>query len=143
VSNESTEKSGTMNFDRPNSCQSPYDGLSDFKKSSYQQRAYMKVCRTLAAKSPLTHKHGCIVVKDRKIISTGFNDVTFEKSGNSVHAEVSALRKVKHLVDHTCTMYVVRNGPLSHKYSKPCATCADMIRKYKIRTVFYSVNADR
>lgn len=123
--------------------QSPYDVCNDYKKSSFQQRNFMHICRALAAKSPLTHKHGCVVVKDRKIIATGFNDKPTNKSKNSIHAEIAALRKVKHLVDHTCTMYVVRQGPTAcnYKYSKPCATCADMIQKFKIRTVFYSVNS--
>jgi deoxycytidylate deaminase len=129
--------------DRVSNGQSPYDKCSDFKKSSFQQRNFMNVCRSLAAKSPLTHKHGCVVVKDKKIIATGFNDKSTTKSRNSIHAEISALRKVKHLVDHTCTMYVVRHGPseCDYKYSKPCATCSAMIRKCKIRTVFYSINS--
>lgn len=127
----------------PSDRQSPYDNCDTFKKSSSEQRNYMHVCRSLAAKSPLTHKHGCIVVKGKKIISTGFNDKPHTKSNNSIHAEVAALRKVKHLVDGTCTMYVVRHGSKECRsmYSKPCATCSDMIRRYKIRAVFYSVNS--
>jgi pyrimidine deaminase RibD-like protein len=127
-----------------NKSRSKYDSVEEYKKSNVRQKQYLDVCGSLAVKSPLTHKHGCIIVKGNKIISKGYNNKTNVYSESSIHAEIAALRKVKHLLDETCTMYVVRIGTpeqYAFKYSKPCATCASMITKFKIRTVFYSVNS--
>ena len=67
----------------------------------------------------------------------------------SVHAEVNALKKLKHYQPELlkrCVLYVIRIGPDSSdnalKYSKPCAACTRFIRDCGVRTVLYSTNRE-
>jgi len=123
---------------------SKYDQTQvDCKQSSPVQAEILQLCSLIATKSPLTHKHGCIIMKNKLIISQAFNDKSKNNHEESVHAEVAAIRKVKRQLDKTCTLFVVRIGTASHykyKYSKPCEVCASMIRKNRIGKVYYTVN---
>jgi deoxycytidylate deaminase len=123
---------------------SKYDQTQvDCKQSSPVQAEILQLCSLIATKSPLTHKHGCIIMKNKLIISQAFNDKSKNNHEESVHAEVAAIRKVKRQLDETCTLFVVRIGTASHykyKYSKPCEVCASMIRKNRIGKVYYTVN---
>ena len=101
----------------------------------------------LAKKSPLVHKHGAIIVRNNQIIAEGINHFApFLMHMFSVHAEVHALSKLKSKSKkfmEECTMIVVRLAPESSdtpcKLSKPCASCAEAIKKSGIRKVFYSI----
>lgn len=100
-----------------------------------RQSDWIKMCINLALRSDLTHKHGCVIVKDDVIVSSGFNHKSCDKSyydGSiransrnrvnndknrpqkcvySTHAEMAAIKgaKKKNLCDSD--MYVVRIGP--------------------------------
>jgi len=128
-----------------------YDGMEHnrCKLSTNSQQRYLDICCKLANKSSLAHKHGCIIVKNGKIISQAFNTKLiaklYESVPTSIHAEVAAIKKVKNKnqLNGNCELYVVRVGTPNHyttKYSKPCETCTHFINKFKIRTVYYSVN---
>ena len=123
---------------------SKYDTVhSDCKQSTFAQGRIFDLCGTIAHKSPLTHKHGCVIVKNNAVISQAFNDKSKNHHEQSVHAEIAAIRKVKHLLDASCTLFVVRIGTATQyrfKYSKPCAMCANMIQKTRIGKVYYTVN---
>jgi tRNA(Arg) A34 adenosine deaminase TadA len=123
---------------------SKYDTLqTDCKQSSVHQEKILDMCRSIANKSPLTHKHGCVIVKNNSIISMAFNDKSKANHEQSVHAEIAAIRKVKHLLDASCTLFVARIGTATQykfKYSKPCKVCAMMIQKTRIGKVYYTVN---
>jgi len=91
------------------------------------QRNYFEKCLQLAQKSNLTQKHGCVLVKNNKIISCGYNfkikntvnnpfmtnsSSSSDNSGVfSVHAEISTIKKVKKQDLSKCELYVIRIGP--------------------------------
>lgn len=128
------------------------------KLITLEQRKYIEKCLILARKSNLTQKHGCVLVKNKRIISSGYNfkiqEAFIQKQDNiakktifSVHAEISTIKKVKNQNLSECDMYIVRLGPESQtcnhvKYSHPCKVCHSYIQKFNIRKVYYSVNSD-
>lgn len=95
-----------------------------------------------AEKSPMSCKHGAVIVKNGKIISKGHN-INYSKMKHgkySLHAEVSAIVNCynKELLKGS-KMYVVRvNNQGWFKISKPCPHCASCVKKYNISTVYYS-----
>lgn len=104
---------------------------------------YIKAAKKLATFSDVkNHRHGCVIVKDGKIISKGYN--WHHRGDSTIHAEMDAIAKLKKSVDcKKCDMYVVRIGtdhmncPL--KYSKPCPLCSDMISRCGgFRRIFFS-----
>lgn len=106
--------------------------------------AYLDKAANIAKKSVMTQKHGCIIVYKKQIIASAYN--TMPKSfGDSVHAEINAINKVKDKkILKQCELYIVRigtssmNNPL--KYSKPCKQCTDTIINFNIRKIYYSTN---
>tara|TARA_B110001450_G_C17570003_1_gene460366 strand:- start:569 stop:1036 length:468 start_codon:yes stop_codon:yes gene_type:complete len=110
------------------------------KTTNKKQQKYMNLCTKLAEKSPLTHKHGCVIVNNGKIIGQGFNSFF---SSSSIHAEIAALRNAKKGIGMNSELYVVRIGSPRHyryKYSKPCTHCEFQIIKSNIKRVYYSTN---
>lgn len=107
---------------------------------------YVQLARKLATFSDVkNHRHGCVIVRDNKVISTGFNH--WKSSDKTVHAEMDAISKLKKTEDlRNCELYVVRIGtdlmncPL--KYSRPCEACSACIVKRGIRRIYYSINDD-
>ena len=124
-----------------------YDGLDQNKaKMSTKHSFFIDIATEVAKKSPMTQKHGCIVVYKNKIISSAYNFTPSAIQDRSVHAEVNALKKIKHksFLFKDCSMYIVRIGPDSSlnalKYSKPCTNCSNFINLCNIKKVFYSTN---
>jgi len=142
------------------------DQETSYRISELQQ-SYFTKCVNLAYKSNLTQKHGCVLVRNNKIISCGYNfklkntmQHTYvsntENNVYSVHAEISTIKKVKKQDLSRCELYVIRIGPLAYKasaknepdtktfeykYSCPCDVCAQTIRSYGIKKVYYSINS--
>jgi deoxycytidylate deaminase len=106
---------------------------------------YLQIAAEVAKKSPMMHKHGCVIVYKKQIIATGYNTMPtmFERS---IHAEIHALNKVKNkqYLLKDSDLYIVRIGTNSFdnvlKYSKPCDHCTRCINQFKIRKVYYSTN---
>lgn len=102
--------------------------------------------------------HGCVIMKNRKIISSGFNighegikSTTSIGNKWSVHAERMAFNNVKNREDlRGATLYVIRIKPVTEKkdglfylsISKPCLKCSKLINKmienYGLKGVYYS-----
>lgn len=116
------------------------------KSADGLQQKYIRRCVRLAEKSPLTHKHGCVIVDKRsgEIISQGFNiKLNNHVHVTSLHAEIAAIKNAKKsiLTDVECDMYIVRVGNGHLKYSKPCIHCREVITsRTNIRNIYYSVN---
>jgi deoxycytidylate deaminase len=93
------------------------------------------------------HKHGCVIVKDGKIIAEGYNHyINHFEHTFTIHAEVDAIIKMKKINKKItgCELYVVRIGtdnmgnPL--KYSRPCTNCINAILKSGIKNVYFSTD---
>lgn len=129
---------------RPHICYNNID--SDIVKNADDfQKRVLKDCKTLAQRSDMLHKHGCIIVKNGTVISRGFNQRFTNKKlqdchdVTSWHAEMIAIRKCTKELLCQSDLYIVRIGS-GYKYSKPCSVCAKKIEKLGIRNVYYSIN---
>ena len=115
-----------------------------------------------ARKSPIMHKHGCVIVKikgDNKgaFLSYGHNVTTYEISRSidknnkinvttrnifnnvcSIHAEMSVLYKINRSLIKDCLVVVVRiNKHGKTVNSKPCKDCQEVLKRWNI-TLYYS-----
>lgn len=113
-----------------------------------KHKYYLDIAASVAINSPMSHKHGAVIVHKKKIISTGYNYFFTQLTKNySIHAEVAAINslkgKMKDILSE-CELYIVRIGPVNYqdilKYSKPCLKCQDYINKYEIKKTYYSTN---
>jgi deoxycytidylate deaminase len=129
------------------------------KELMYIHEAYQ-----VSKKSNMHYKHGCIITKNGKILSTGFNRcVGFNWSHNkeekekgkrkgkySIHAEEDALQNIDPTKLMGASMYVIRWGYSSKEpillNSEPCHKCQKKIRrsikKYGLKNVYYSVETN-
>ena len=102
-----------------------------------------------ALKSEHSTKHGAVVVKGGKVISSSRNQYcSFDKINNfkariwSIHAEMNALQGLPKSITRGADMYVVRVSRKNHQFmnSKPCVICSALIEKAGIRNVYYSTD---
>jgi deoxycytidylate deaminase len=91
------------------------------------------------------HRVGAVIVKGNRVLSTGYNELTYSKfiGKPSVHAEERAV--VKLLKEHRLsdlagsTIYVSRftkSGKLG--VSRPCCRCSDLLRSVGVVRAFYT-----
>lgn len=129
---------------------SKYEYMLDNTYSSYKNKhqIFLDKAAYYAKNSNLNHKHGCIIIYDKEIISTGYNKKNNSFTNYSIHAEVDAINnlnkkyKNKKIMNNS-SLYVVRirNGLNDClKMSKPCLNCAKKIMKLGIKNVYYSVD---
>jgi len=93
---------------------------------------------------------GAVIAKGERILSTGHNYIGYTKwikrpYPESVHAEQAAIlqllkkRRLDDLVGSTC--YVSRIGRDGRtKLSRPCTSCAELIRSVGIKEVVYTTD---
>jgi deoxycytidylate deaminase len=114
----------------------------------------------ISKKSNMKSKHGCIIVKNGKIISKGYNryigynwthhsEIQGKGLGKySIHAEEDALKKVDPCKLEGARMYVIRCGlnldnPIFLD-SRPCSKCMKKIKKsidkYGLKNIYYSLD---
>ena len=114
---------------------------------SKRDRKYLNLACRLAEQSSANKRHGCVIVKGGRVISTAYNAyinkphfVSPEHMDRcSVHAEVAALRKVKGSTKGA-TIYVARlNNRGEERYSAPCEDCSSVLDERGIRKVVYTV----
>ena len=96
--------------------------------------------------SDCNFKHGAVVVKGGRIVSTGINrfknhpmTVSPEhiKEHCSVHAEVDAIRKLKNA--RGATIYIARIGKRGNQaLSRPCDNCYTAIQRAGINKIVYT-----
>lgn len=103
--------------------------------------------RVVANKSFMQQRHACIIVRNGKIVSEGYNHWMSQHQlcdKWSLHAEVVALNKIKNKPKwwiQECCMYVYRlsnTDPNSFRMSHPCPGCQRVIRESHIRKVYYT-----
>lgn len=111
---------------------------------------------TVALKSPMHQKHGCVIVyNNSKIIAEGHNyayDYMIKwETIFSIHAEMDAIHKLKNIMRNKnkdfikkCTMYIVRIGTCNQNYplklSTPCENCLNAINSIGIPRICYSLD---
>ena len=101
---------------------------------------------TEAVKATGTYKLGAVVVSGNRVLATGFNrkrnDPKYCEKGWSIHAEVSAIRKLKNRpFGPKTTIYVARitrAGKIA--MAKPCETCEKAVYESGIKRIIYTTN---
>lgn len=116
-----------------------------------QLKAYMKAAYVFADLSYCKRKKvGCVIVKDDRIISVGYNGTPAGEDNccehtvvidsdnsllvtnpNVVHAEYNALKKLvrsSESIDETTVMFIT---------TAPCPACAELIEESAIKHVYY------
>lgn len=121
--------------------------IDEAKNTKTNTQNFIENAVSMAKKSNMTQKHGCVIVHKNKIISLGFNQSVIPCKF-SIHAEQAAIIKAKKILSRTelknCRLYVVRIGQDSMenplRYSKPCPNCSTCIHNAGIKTVYYSTS---
>lgn len=99
-----------------------------------------------ACKSLVYTKHAACIILNGKIISINRNEYLYNGIADNkftIHAEVNALlnlpTKYKNM-NGKLILYVIRvNNENKLCLSKPCKNCSNIIKKYNIHSVYYSV----
>lgn len=119
---------------------------------NYTNHDEKMICQAIeqAYLSPVLMRHGCVAVRNGKIIASGFNNYrTYSKDGvirNSCtcHAEADVIHKLNNLGITSLpkiTLYIVR---ISRKgltrESAPCKDCYDLLKNKGIRKFVYTTN---
>lgn len=86
-------------------------------------------------------KHGCVIYDHRGIISIGFNrrhpSSKCYNGCRTLHAEVDAIKRARVRLKGA-TMIVIRTSKTKLSNSKPCEKCMEVIKKSKIKIIYYS-----
>jgi len=134
--------------------------ISNYHKKIHKyDKEILEKAHTIALKSDMRCKHGCIIIDNKgNIISSACNrsmpvckealhSQTIRTYKCSFHAEEIALRNTDYRKLSGAKMYVIRINSLNNKttdymYSKPCNKCTYIItacmRKYGLKMVYYS-----
>ena len=106
------------------------------------KRAFLEMAVNEAERSYQNFKHGAILVKGGKVISTGHNKVSTRCPAHmySIHAESAA---IKNCTEKTGSLsnthvYVVRINKTGLAGSLPCAKCQRFMKIHGVSRVFYS-----
>ena len=85
---------------------------------------------------------GCVIAKNNKIISKGHNYRIFKDNKShikySIHAEESAILKLKCKPIDNLHMYVVRVRDNEVMLSQPCEKCKAFINSLNINKIYYT-----
>jgi deoxycytidylate deaminase len=124
----------------------PKEVVSNFSKS---EERYLAIAANLARSSQVRrYKHGAIIVRGGRIISTGINKVRNHPqvlnnnkediiADAHIHAEVDAIKKVSGLKG--AKIYIARvNRSGQTRLSRPCEFCYDVIVKSGISKIVYT-----
>ena len=114
---------------------------------SNRDQRFVELAAQQAIRSDCLMQHGCIAVKNGRIIGRGYNNYRttsndgFIQNCMTCHAEISALRQVSKLNKDfkKVSLYIVR---VDHnkclKSSAPCIDCMKHILRLKIKRIIYS-----
>lgn len=92
-------------------------------------------------------RHGCVIFSNDGIISRGYNRKVIGKEKHTIHSEIDALCNVTGNVrERLKGAYVLvirlnKRGKLTN--SMPCVNCQKSLKKYGIKTVFFSVSGGK
>jgi hypothetical protein len=85
--------------------------------------------RFMMKHSATGYPHVALLFKGRKLLAMGQNRIFRRGPYSMIHAECDAIRAIGLSQLRDTTLVVVRLGPTSLLYSKPCRTCTFYIQK--------------
>lgn len=105
---------------------------------------FFDIAKKLSEKSEYHHKLGAVITKKNKIIGLGFNKPfkTHPKSNNNfktIHAELDAILDCIKQDLEGSSIYIYRENKAGIPVSaKPCFHCQELIRRFKLKKVYYT-----
>jgi len=102
-----------------------------------------------ARKSEFKQRHGCVIFKGDKIISTGFNEIRYCNRldhkyrrwlDGGLHAEQKAILYCKEDLTRKSLLVIRLNYKSELTNSKPCPCCLKLILDTGIKEIYYSTN---
>lgn len=102
-------------------------------------------------KSEMNHKHGCIIVKNNKIVSRGHNHYILKNSLKkySIHAEEDAIKNFQKQIPKNnkskanIQIYIARCNGNKFKNSKPCKNCRNLITYLEPSKIIYTLDENK
>ena len=119
-------------------------------KISNKEDRFIQSAAEQAEMSPCLMRHGCVAVRNGRIVGRGFNNYRSKSKDGFInncmtcHAEIGALRQVNKRETkrfNRISLYVVRldsNDELQE--SAPCMDCMNLIQGLHIKRVYHSTN---
>ena len=101
---------------------------------------FLLIAMGVATQSRCKFKHGAIVVRHGKILSSACNQIKndpkyVDPKHCQIHAEIAALKKAGW--PSKVTVYVARvNGFGTARLSKPCANCQEVLDAHKVKVIW-------
>lgn len=91
------------------------------------------------------HKIGGVIVKKSKIISKGYNKLKTHPASNhtykNIHCELDCILKAPNHLLKDAELYLYRNRKSDTiGNSRPCTFCEELVRKFGIKKVYYTVD---
>ena len=108
------------------------------------KKAIVDIAVDEALRSGQNMKHGAVIVRSGKILSSGHNKVTNKGPSHmfSCHAEMAAIKQsTKRGALQDAHLYVVRINNCGLADSKPCCNCQRFMKIHGISRVFFSTNS--
>jgi deoxycytidylate deaminase len=107
------------------------------------RRQYIDLCKEEATRSDVHFQHGAVLIKNNKVVGSGFNRYTGHKLHHlrTVHAEMKAIQSAQGKDIENAIMYVIRLSSMSDDglgSSCPCLKCTKFMKLHKIQKVIYS-----
>ena len=107
------------------------------------RRQFINQCIEEAVRSDIHFQHGAVLIKNNRIISTGYNRYSGRKLHHlrTIHAEMNAIQNAGKQDIENATMYVIRLSQLTDDglgSSCPCTKCTKFMKLHKIQKVVYS-----
>ena len=106
------------------------------------RQQFIDLCKEEATRSDVHFQHGAVLIKNNKVIGSGFNRYTGHKLHHlrTLHAEMNAIQNAHGDLENAI-MYVIRLSSITIDglgSSCPCLKCTKFMKLHKIRRVFYS-----
>lgn len=108
-------------------------------------RRFLDIAFDIAHSSEHSFRHGAIVVKDGKILSSGSNrykanrmKISTRNHRCSIHAEEAALKQCDKQICNNGTIYVARVASYGRADSKPCLRCQKILKSFGICKAIYT-----
>ncbi len=128
---------------------------------SSKRRKMFEYARIEGKRSPMKSKHGCVIARGGKVITSGYNQYKInlpeliirfsnkcDRKSCALHAEIHALflllqlnmYDIKKLQFRKYQLYVARASNKNDDFmnSKPCENCISILKDYQINKIFYS-----
>ena len=107
------------------------------------RRQFINQCIEEAVRSDIHFQHGAVLIKNNRIISTGYNRYSGHKLHHllTIHAEMNAIQNAGKQDIENAKMYVIRLSQLTDDglgSSCPCTKCTKFMKLHKIQKVVYS-----